>query len=65
MLSLLFCSSNVVDLIVLCQNFADVQVLLYLEGLVHFDIRVFVIDSERRPSLHTVDLVQEFVSEEL
>ena len=65
MLSLLFCSSNVVDLIVFCQNFADVQVLLYLEGLVHFDIGVLVIDSERRPSLHTVDLVQEFVSEEL
>lgn len=65
MLSLLFCSSNVVDLIVLCQNFADVQVLLYLEGLVHFDIGVLVIDSERRPSLHTVDLVQEFISEEL
>ena len=65
MLSLLFCSSNVVDLIVLCQNFANVQVLLYLEGLVHFDIGVLVIDSERRPSLHTVDLVQEFVSEEL
>ena len=65
MLSLLFCSSNVVDLIVLCQNFSYVQVLLYLEGLVHFDIGVLVIDSERRPSLHTVDLVQEFISEEL